>query len=503
MDRVPIDTGDGPFYASIARSVQLRGIGVPSVLRDTPTAVDHVRFYGPVFFRLTAGAFRWFGFSSLVYRAIGVAGAVLVATGGLAMCHALGGGPDRRTWAFVLLLFSPELGSAATFGRMDPLAVGLEMLGLAVFLHGLVRERSPSLHGLGAGMLLSAAGLTTPRTFPFLFGFLIAALTILPTAAPEGRRVAWRQLTATMVTVIAVYGAWIVLSSATPLRWLRMMTFIATHENTDVALLRSVRDAQFVWWQAITLAFSVIGALLAAFKLRGQASYVIAASFALTACWTTLVTTMTLFNYTFMFGTYFVLPLFAVVIAVPTPLSHRHRRAAGLLAVALFMLLGGVRVGKWVRSAVTWTARSPTRLEAFVRTNVPAGSAVMGPHEDYFFVVEEAGSRYLSAEQVSTADWARWMPQIEGTSWRSVSTEAGEIGALYLLWPADRVRYGVPPPNVSCAVERAIAVYEPPPYDIPLLAAWVKDDPRAMYPETVLYALKPRCDHAQTGGAFR
>ena len=175
LGRLPIDSGDAPFYASIARSLQLRGVGIPSVLKDGPTAVDHVQFYGPVFFHLAARLFAWFGFSSVAFRELSLLGAILVAFGGVAVCSALGGGRDRQAWACALLLLSPELGLMATFGRMDTLAVGFEMLGLAVFLHGLTDSAIRGGTGSVSAALFGAAALTTPRSFPFMLGFAVAA----------------------------------------------------------------------------------------------------------------------------------------------------------------------------------------------------------------------------------------------------------------------------------------------------------------------------------------
>ena len=145
-----------------------------------------------------------------------------------------------------------------------------------------------------------------------------------------------------------------------------------------------VRQLTFVWWQGLTVVFAVIGAFVAAWRLRGHASYTIAASFALVTAWTTLVVTMTLFNFTFLFGTYSVLPLFAIVIAVPTPMSDTRRRGATWLALALLLCFGGVRAAKLVRAGVTWSARNPARLERFIETHVPPGSEVMGPLSGLF-----------------------------------------------------------------------------------------------------------------------
>jgi hypothetical protein len=491
LGRLPIDSGDGPFYASIARSLQLRGVGIPSVLKDGPTAVDHVQFYGPVFFYLTASWFSWFGFSSVAYRELSLLGAILIAFGGAAVCSALGGGRDRQAWSCVLLLLSPELGLMATFGRMDTLAVGFEMLGLAIFLHGLTHQRAPWLHGLGSAVLFGAAALTTPRSFPFMLGFAVAAVAILPSVLPEARRHVLAQLSICVATGLGIVVAWTFVSAGGPRRWLHMMSFIASHEDTDVAILPTmVRQLTFVWWQGVTFVFATIGAFVAAHHLRGRASYTVAASFALVTAWTTLVVTMTLFNFTFLFGTYSVLPLFAIVIAVPTPMSDIRRRGAARLAVALLLCFAVVRTGKLVRAGVTWSARNPARLERFIEVNIPPGSEVMGPLQDYFFAVERNGSRYLAAQQVSAADWARWIPVIEQ---RPPPGPTRRITAQYLLWPADESRYAIPS-SIACARGAMIAVYQPPPDDLPALSWLVKDDPQSGYPLTFLYPLKQRCE---------
>jgi hypothetical protein len=113
----------------------------------------------------------------------------------------------------------------------------------------------------------------------------------------------------------------------------------------------------------------------------------------------------------------------------------------------------------------------------------------MGPFQDYFFAVERSGSRYLVAGQVSAADWARWIPQIQH---RPSPAKSDRIGAQYLLWPADESRYAMPA-LIACARGDVIAAYEPPADDIPSLSWLVKGDPQAGYPLTFLYPLKQRC----------
>ena len=482
--------GDGPFYASIARSSHYGREGVPSTLESAaPTAVDHVQFYGPVFFTTVSVCFSLFGISIATFRAIGLFGVLLIAAGGVFVCKALGGGPVRSAWTWLLLLLMPEAGTASSNGRMDSLAVGLELCGLAICLDGLIKGRRPWLHGAGAGAFFAAAIFTTPRTFPFLLGLVVASLALVSRGHGATRPIRI-QVMFTAATMVAIGLIWTWTAADGPLHWARLMVLVATHENTDVALLPSatMRDLMFVWWQGVTLAVAMTGALVAAWLLRRQtmSSYAVAASFALTVTWTTLVATITLFNYTFAFGVYFVLPLTAVVIAVPTPLSDMRRRSAALVALLLFALLATVRAGKLAHAAVTWEGRDPAPLNRLIADHVPPGSRVLGPGPDFFFPVEAAGSRYLAVPQVSLADWARWVrPVAPGR------TDAGPpVTGDFLIW---RETDPPPPEYLACGRTNLIASYHPPPVTIRALAWLVDEDPYANYPATNLYALAP-CD---------
>ena len=487
LDRIPISVSDGPFYASIARSVQLHNEGMPTIL-DQPDPFDHTKFYGPVFFRVVAVAFQLFGFSDRVFRAVSLLGALLIALGGLAMAAAFGGDRNRRAWVVVLLLLSPELGLTATLGRMDPLAVGLEILGLAVFTRGLARPGRPWLHGLGASTLFAAAALTTPRTYPFLLAVLVAIIAVLPHLSGDDSRSARRQAAIAVATFLAIGLGWTIVAVNGPLYWFRMMAYVATHEDTDVALI-GPRFPIFTWWRAMTLAFVVPASLVAARQLRGWAPAQSAAAFALVAGWTTLVITFTVFNYMFVFGTYAVLPLFAVALAVPISPSVLTRRTLALAAVVALCAFGGLRAAKYARGAATWTGRDPEPLRAFIASHVPAGSTVVGMEQMYYFAVERAGSRYLTSDTVSWADWTRWIPAIEHRPPGAVRMPRGD----FLVWPAPGERYYEFPSYLECARSHRVATFRPPPPDWPSLLMFSNDDHVVDYPESDLFRLSEAC----------
>jgi hypothetical protein len=487
LTRIPLSRGDGPFYASIALADAYGQHGVPSTLDPgAATAIDHIRFYGPMYFGLVQTSFSLFGVSLASFRAIGLLGVLLAAAGGVFISKVLGGGPERRAWTWVLLLLTPEVGTASSSGRMDSLAVGFELCGLAIFLDGLIQRKRPWVHGAAAAAFLCAAMLTTPRTFPFMLGFALAMLFVLPREVRTSREIRI-QAAATLAVAAAIMLAWMVVSSGSPARWFRLMETVATRENTDVAILPGGqdRDLMFVWWQSITLVFSMVGAAVAGVLLAGDRSVRgIAMTFGLIATWTTLVVTMTLFNFTFFFCIYSVLPLMAVVIALPTPLSDSRRRGAALVAVMLFALLIGVRAARIAHGAITWDGRDDALVERFITYRVPPGSRVLGPGDDYLFPVERSGSRYLAVPQVSAADWARWVQSIEPRQLKPVPLRGD-----FLLW---RIGDAAPPRELACRA-RLLDTFEPPPPTFPSLIWLVAGDPYAEYPRMRLYALDDQC----------
>lgn len=480
--RVPLSEGDDAFYASIVRAA------------DTP-AFDYVRFYGPVFFRIVGASFDVFGFSIGSLRAVSLLGALLIASAGLMLARTLGADAPHRAWACALLVLSPEWGWAATSGRMDALAVGLELLGLAVLARGLAGRRRPWKHGIAGGVLLASAALTTPRTFPFMFSLLVGAAAVLPFTDGRMRRSASRLLAVAAVTSLMLFGAWLTLGAGGAVSWLRIMWSIATHQRDDVALLPGTRILSFGWSRVVTPAVGIIAALLFARQRGHWTAQMLAARFALVTVWTTFVVTAVLFGMTLFFGTYFVVPLFAVVLALPWDARARGDAGARLplvtvVAIALLAFFGTVRVAKHVRAAITWTARDPVRVEGFVRAYVPPGSVVVGPHFLYFFPVERAGSRYRTANQVSWADWTQWIPPGD----RSLQPLPRDRARQRLiLWPTDETLVFGQAPRGRCGVGAAVATYEPPPPDLPGLSGVAALDDLRGYPRATLYRTNDQC----------
>lgn len=492
LGRVPLLRNDSQLYAAIARSRQLVGNGVPSTLWSAPSPVDHIPFYGPVYFDLQATAFRLFGVSASSARLLSLLGALMVCAGGAILANTLSHSRDRGLWAFTLLLLTPEIGTMATRGDMEAIAVGFEVMALAIFVAGLTRDARADGHGALAGGALSLAALTTPRTFPFIFAFVVSGiwLYLISGRTPEARR----QFIVAMLVLSASFCAWTVWSHGSPFRWVRFMWVILTHEDTDVALVpTAIRWWQFSWSLAITPLFAVAAALVAASRMArhrdevGHASHAIA--FALLVAAVAGVLTFCGMNLTFLWGGYFALPLLAVVLALPYR-ELQVRRVVLALGVAL-LLAGdvGAAAPKYARAAASWSAHDPRPIDQLVRTHVPPGSGVIGPDWLYFFAVEGSGARYISAYQESVADWTRWMPIAAPSAARARRQfPATPASPRFLIW-ADGEQV---PDRYLCALDHAIADYHPPADHLDRLGRFGETWDRG-FPVTTLYQLPVGC----------
>lgn len=483
IDRVPIPWTDEVIYASIARAVQLTGTGFPTVLDEAP-AIDHVGFYGPVFFALAAWLFDVFGFSAATFRAIGVAGALLIAVSGAALVRTLGGSRRRQWWSAAILLLTPEVGRGATDGRMDTLAVGLSLSALAVFAHGLTRRTQPWGWGAVSGLLLSAAMLTVPRSYPFVAAFLLATLAV-PLMRGRDRSALSQWIAAAFVVAVAA-TVWAQISHGGVPAWLRFHWYLATHDDIEIAVATgALRRWSITPWQVVTSVAAATGLALVVIGRRHATPVGITATVVLAVTVGNAVVSAGIMNLTFALSTYFAIPLLAAVVATLPPSDRGGRLSVAITTLfALFVVAeGAVRLTRYARVAVTWPARDPAPLARFISTHVPRGSAVWGP--DYFFIyaVEQAGSRYLTSSGISGADWARLVPQTQPA--RQVDPRASR----FLLWPD-----GDDLPTM-CPGSQAVARFDVPADHRNLLRMFgrLANSLPDTYHSTELYRLPPGC----------
>lgn len=483
LQRVPVVWNDSVAYATIARALQFGQGGVPTALRDSPTAVDHIPFYGPIFFQLAAWAYAVFGFSIASFRLISLLGGVLITVAAWGLVRAYGGHYPRQAWIAAALMLSPEVGSSATSGRMDSLAVGLGLLALTLTVRGIARGTQPWRYGAEAGVLIASAALTTPRAYPMV-GAFFAGVIVLLWSPPQQRRAAAHQMIATTAIFLVIFTIWTIAAHGGPIRWLRYMAFIAMRENTDVALLMR-RQWAFESWRLITPVAAGIGLGLAMADYRhasARGEDWTTRSYPIAVTWMTLTAGVTVLNGTFFFEIYWALPLLVAVLAV----TRSTPRTRALFALML-LVFAGERVVKYVRVGATWQARDPALIEAFVKTHVPAGADVIGPEDFYFFAVERSGARYLFAYPESWATWARWVPQFDPAMVHAPRPVSH--AERYLIWP---VPYYTIPAQYACAIVGPVATYNPP----PIVNVGVFEPGAttlAAYPTTVLYRLQATC----------
>ena len=494
LRHVPTPYADLQLYASIARSRQLFGIGVPSETWNSPVAVDHIPFYGPVFFDLCAATLHWFGVTLLSFRIASVIGAAIFVAATAWLARELSGSRDRWLWAVVLIVLAPEARIGIATGVMHMLAIGFQLLALALFVRGLRLSSGGSLlHGALAGGALALAALTTPRSDLFVAAFFLAWI-LLPLAGHHVHREARLQGAAAAVMFAVPFLIWTVVSHGSPAGWLRYMTYIVSHEDTDVAILpTAVRDFSFSWNQVVTPAVALVGGLLAARGIRRERrapfAATSAAAFALLTTFLTYVMTVVILNYMFSNGEYFALPLFAVVLAMPTRVFGLGNRTLAALVALAIACDSGLFVVQLARTAATWRATDPTPINEFIRRHVPPGSAVAGPEAPYFFPVERNGSRFRTISARSWADWARWVPIVEADAVHHASRFAEPAPvARFLVWPADDPL----PDRYACAGDHLVDRFDPPANYLHLLGRLGHPLDRG-YPATSLYRLAVGC----------
>jgi Glycosyltransferase family 87 len=490
LGRIPTPSPDTQLYASIALARARDGVGIPTLVWSSPEAVDHIPFYGPVFFDLASAAYKAFGVSLVAFRLVSVFGAALYVIATAALARRLTNSWDRTLAAVVIVLMTGEVNFAATTGAMHMLAIGFEVAAMAAFARG---------RRLVTGVCLLLAALTTPRAYPFIVAFACAAAIV--GCVGTTRRAVRRGAATALLVCAAGMVVWAVRSHGSVAAWTRYMTFIATHENTDVAVLPSaVRDFAFHWSGLLTPIVAIGVGVFAALSLRRRTpddrspapALDPATGPALLLTWAGLhlVIGAVIFNYTFSINEYLTLPLLSVGVSWPWEITRSQRVIAAAMAGVLFVECGYLAY-RYACLAVTWTAHDPAPIEAFVARTVPPGSVVVGPPSPFLFPVERRGSSYRTVSPRSWADWTRWVPIVEPGATALARTVAQPAPReRFFIWRSD----DVVPGSYRCAVDAVVARYEAPPAD-ERWPAWIVRGSLVYegYPSATVYRLPPGC----------
>ncbi len=485
LTRSPLVWRDEMVLAPIAYSLLQGGSGTPTVLAEDPRWPHSTLFYGPLYFRLGALSFKLFGLSITSWRLLSWLGGLLLACAAAYLIRVLGGSRNWAAACWALVLLSPELGSTLTSGRMDALAVGLELLGLAWLVRSL---RGGWQFTLAAGTAWACAALTTPRALTFFFWLAVGAIFWL-----KEERAVWHgvmlRLAVSGLMVAASLCAWLWTEDETPLSWWHYVNTVS-QSSRQFALVGGFWQLRPTPLWALTPFVAFILLLTARGSYEGGFLHK-AATAPTSLRWVTAallghsVMTYAITARPESYAIYWTLPGLITALAWVAILSTGRNRAGTLRPVLLCLLLiaglyGGFRTLKLAEVAANWQARDPQPLEDFARQHIPPGSRVLGPLEFYFYAVERAGSTYRFHEPLNDTYFPFVTDRLNPAYPATVNQQ---FTAHYLIWPAERPL----PASCRCTEADIVAHYESPAVRAPALDALRFPDKG--YPATNLYRL--------------
>ena len=497
ISRSPIPWLDEVYLVSVANSVAHQNRPFER-LTPRPEWVDgYEKIYGPVFFHAEAAFIRVLGLSPLSGRVVCWIGAVLTAIAAAWLVGVAGGSVQWAALAFALIVLTPEFSVIARNGRMDSLAIGFELAGMACLMMALRESTRATLWALGAGACWALAVLTTPRTLPFLAGLVVAAPLLL--AAREMRA----SFVRAGVCLFAIVGIslffWARHLDLTLVGWAWWLWDGLKDDAYNVVLPGHQRYWALRVPTAITPLLAIVGSLAVGGALlrRRAALDGVHSKRRITFCYLLLAVVfnavfyLVVANYAFGISQYFVLPLLVVVLMATAvaarlePWAHRPMMAFWILA-ALF--LGAINVVKYVEVWQTWHLRDPRLMQQFVERSVPRGSIVFGNDQYYFYAVENAGSTFRTYNAGNAG-----IDKLKSATPRQ-PVVVPTVDQSFLLWP-------VADPNApfpawfECARANVVARYESPaePIGIERLVTFAFTPFAHGYPTTILYRVPAGC----------
>jgi hypothetical protein len=491
--------------ASASHSVAQGGSGVPLALPPGPWYAPFPYVYGPLFFYLSAGFIHLFGLSAVTVRLVCVVGAALLAVTTVWLVRA--SGLDAR-WAAVgaaVMTLTPELGTIATNGRMDTLAIGLEVgaMSAAVAAMRAPQRRSAAAWGAASGILWLLALLTQVRTLPLLAGMGLAGLWLLCRRSTRSRTLVAGSCA---VAVVLLGGLWWTdQMGVTPFEWAGTYLRSSRGDVQNVAIagrprvwgleLRNMMTPMAIAFAAAACAVIERRRRAAAAPAGGSAAQWPAAGVIPALVIPPLANVAFIFsvaNNVFTSSSYFVLPLLAAVLTA----SALVGRCAGVerkmfaFWTAVAILFAGIRTVKYIEVWQTWAARDPAPLHHFIERFVPAGSLVFGYDQYYFYAVQAAGSTFRTWTPTPFPPPAFGKPA-------GISVEGSPSPAMadrrFLLWPVDGLP-GPVPDRFACAIPHVVAHFSESDHEatgIERLGGFVPS--LHGYPDTVLYQLPRDC----------
>jgi hypothetical protein len=487
--------------ASASKSLADGGLGVPSALPPGPWYAPFPHVYGPLFFNLSAAFIRVFGLSAATVRGVCVLGAALLVAATAWLMRSAGLGPRWAAIGCALMTLTPELGTIATNGRMDTLAIAMEIAAMAAFVRALRSEsRSDGMRwGAAAGGLWVLALLTQVRALPLLLGMGLGGICLLVGRATRQQALA---AGAAAVAVFMLGGWWWTHHlGLTPIEW--ALTYLRSSRGDAQNLALAGRPR--VWGLELRNAMTPLAILAAgagsAVMLWRRApttsqpepvSRLLPLAAVLIASIVNVAFIFAVANNVFTSSSYFVLPLLAVVLAMSVAIGQRAGQPQAIAAfwIAVAIVFGAARSMKYVEVWQTWQYRDPAPLDQFVARHVPAGSLVFGYDQYYYYAVQAAGSTFRTWTPTPFPPPAFGRPE-------GISVEGEPLAAMadrrYFVWPVNGLP-GAVPASFACAVPHVIARFsesDTAATGIEHLGGFIAS--LHGYPDTVLYQLPPDC----------
>jgi 4-amino-4-deoxy-L-arabinose transferase-like glycosyltransferase len=505
LGRVPIPWADEIWMASASYSIAHGGSSVPTALPPGPWYTPFTHVYGPVFFYLSAIFVRLFGLSAASVRLACVAGAALIVISSALLVRAAAGSMRWAALACAVVALTPEVGTIATNGRMDALAIGFEIAGMAAFMAAFgAGHRQSGANGAAAGAFWLLAALTSPRALPLLGGLALGGVWLLIDRRSRSRALVVEMYAAAVFLTGGLL--WLHHMGVTPVEWARAYLLSSRSDAQNVLLpgrarLWGLEVRNTVTPAVIAAAAGLLVLLLAAGgSARGTKDDVRRPDGPITPAIIALLIgaagnvafIFTVANNVFTSSSYFVLPLFAAVLAATVYAGRRtgHAHVVLLFWLAVASLFGAGRIVKYIEVVQTWRSRDPAPLQQFVERLVPPGSLVFGYDQYYYYAVQNAGSTFRSWTPTPFPPAAFGRPsgiRVEGDPSPALADKR------FLLWPVDG-QPGPVPPSFACAVPQIVGRFrmsDARPTGIEHLGGFIS----ALhgYPDSMLYRLPADC----------
>src|SRR5215469_4469332 len=491
LDRTPIPWMDEVLWASTSLSVMNGQAAKPSVLDAFPGTGRFDLFYGPVGIYLGAWWMKFAGVSAWNWRMLSFAGGVSIVVMTALLVRGVGGSLVLAATAACLVGFSTSMGSSINSGRLDTISIAFELATLLLAVLAIQQPLSRGwLYSAAAGIAMAAAVLSTPRALTFCVGLLAGTLALL--ILGFRKRVLDSFLPAAIMTGAAVW-LWTHYLGLSPITWLQYLGRVSKgdHGNVSPVLGGSWGNREAVYLPE--LAAPVLFGLLAFCLCRiwtnehengPQIRRRIGLVFVLIVGLANMLSSIVLLSRVLNYQLFFIVPVLigllvlSAVLLESTSLTNTRRLVIGSWIVFAVLSIG-LRAAKIAEFSLSWPARNPRPILAFVKEHVPPKSAVLGSEPCYFWAVQDSGSRYLWIQEKTT-------PGLHSHSMFNIDKLFVQSGGdrVYLVWKHDSAM----PPELSVQAFRRMASFEMPNSHTDFFTK-LRNRIGGAYPRTDLYEL--------------